>query len=298
LEVSSLKDTPIALGAQADVFAWEDGKVLKLFKEPDASIPGIDLTAHASELSANRVASALGLPVPAVIGGLVEVGGREGMIMERIDGPTMGQYLADHPKEDTRCASLLADLHLQMHQKEVPAEQRVDLDGVPSNSEVSGIPEHRLLLSLFLNLAKDLPADTRDAVLETLDQLPPGTALCHGDFHPGNVIMGPGGPVVIDWSGGVWGNSLADLARTWFLSHIGWWPGALWSRPHERDFWQAYFSRYKKLRPYPEDEFIKWQIVWTAAGIFTNNQSSPPALQFLLDLIHAGLKGETHPWMT
>lgn len=36
--------------------------------------------------------------------------------------------------------------------------------------------------------------------------------VAHGDFHPLNVLLGPEGPVVIDWSNGSEGDALADVA--------------------------------------------------------------------------------------
>ncbi|MCP4682435.1 MAG: aminoglycoside phosphotransferase family protein [Desulfobacterales bacterium] len=287
-----MNNSIIGFGGQSDVFEWKDGQVLKLFKKLGTSLPGTDITdAHAAELYSNQVAAALGLPVPAVSDGLIEVDGRNGMIMEHVDGPSMAEYLVAHPDEIYECARQMADLHLQIHQKVVPSSQRVNLDIFLSQKGIPSLLEDRFLISHFINMAKGLPAETKDGVLEILDQLPSGTALCHGDFHPGNVIMGPNGPVVIDWSGGVWGNTLADVARTWFLSRVGWSKARPWS-DELRDFWRGYSSRYRKLRPYKDDDLLKWQIVWTAAGIFTNNQSKPnPAFPFHLDFIHTGLKG-------
>jgi aminoglycoside phosphotransferase (APT) family kinase protein len=45
----------------------------------------------------------------------------------------------------------------------------------------------------------------------------PGTSLLHFDLHPGNVLLGPDGPVVIDWEGAVRGPAEADVAQTWIL---------------------------------------------------------------------------------
>ena len=39
-------------------------------------------------------------------------------------------------------------------------------------------------------------------------------ALCHGDFHPGNVLITPAGPVVIDWSSASRGDPFGDVAWT------------------------------------------------------------------------------------
>jgi tRNA A-37 threonylcarbamoyl transferase component Bud32 len=40
------------------------------------------------------------------------------------------------------------------------------------------------------------------------------SGVAHGDFHPLNIILGPSGPVVIDWSNGHEGGALADVAFT------------------------------------------------------------------------------------
>jgi aminoglycoside phosphotransferase (APT) family kinase protein len=44
--------------------------------------------------------------------------------------------------------------------------------------------------------------------------LPDGTTLCHGDFHPGNVLVTPRGLVVIDWSSASHGDPIGDVACT------------------------------------------------------------------------------------
>ena len=52
------------------------------------------------------------------------------------------------------------------------------------------------------------------ALVAALELLPDGarTHLCHGDLHPGNVIMAGEGPVIIDWfDAGVVGDHVADV---------------------------------------------------------------------------------------
>ena len=41
-----------------------------------------------------------------------------------------------------------------------------------------------------------------------------GDKLCHGDFHPGNVLLTEKGAVVIDWMTASICNPWADMART------------------------------------------------------------------------------------
>jgi len=45
----------------------------------------------------------------------------------------------------------------------------------------------------------------------------PGSAVLHLDFHPGNVILSPSGPMIIDWSNAARGDPAADVALTWIL---------------------------------------------------------------------------------
>lgn len=44
-----------------------------------------------------------------------------------------------------------------------------------------------------------------------------GPALLHLDLHPGNVLVGESGPVVIDWTNAAHGPAAADEAQTWLV---------------------------------------------------------------------------------
>jgi aminoglycoside phosphotransferase (APT) family kinase protein len=48
-----------------------------------------------------------------------------------------------------------------------------------------------------------------------------GPVILHLDLHPLNVILGPEGPVVIDWTNAGRGNGDADVALTWVLLLTG-----------------------------------------------------------------------------
>jgi aminoglycoside phosphotransferase (APT) family kinase protein len=187
--------TLLAKGATADVYAWGEGRVLKLFTERTPW--------HANEVSATRAAQEAGLPVPALIDGLIEVGQREGIVFERVDGPTMNEYLQDHPSQVEDCARQAAELQARIHSTEV--------------TELSPLIE---LLNWSIEQADPLEDATRNAVLDLLDGLPGGESLCHNDFYPNNIIVSPHGLVVIDWAIGTRCNPLADYARTWLISRM------------------------------------------------------------------------------
>jgi aminoglycoside phosphotransferase (APT) family kinase protein len=65
----------------------------------------------------------------------------------------------------------------------------------------------------------DLQAQIHRVPLEGLD-LPrrcAGEAILHLDLHPDNVILTPGGPMIIDWSNVAVGDPLADAMYSWMV---------------------------------------------------------------------------------
>lgn len=48
-----------------------------------------------------------------------------------------------------------------------------------------------------------------------------GNRLLHFDLHPLNVMIGPRGPVVIDWAGACRGDPTVDVALAWILMEAG-----------------------------------------------------------------------------
>lgn len=190
-------DEPIATGRTAEIFPWKEGQVLKLFRD------WCPVDWVTSEARLGCAVHASGLNVPAVRK-VVEVEGRHGIIYQRVDGPTMLQVFQKRPWRLVSSARLLAELHAGMHQK-----------------KVDGLPELEERLKSKIKSAKALPNDLRQAALDTLSRLPKGEQLCHGDFHPDNVVMTDNGPMIIDWPDAAQGHPLADVARTTLLICIG-----------------------------------------------------------------------------
>jgi aminoglycoside phosphotransferase (APT) family kinase protein len=80
----------------------------------------------------------------------------------------------------------------------------------------AGLPDLRQVLTARIHDA-GLPPPLRDFALRVLDRLPDGDRLCHGDFHPGNVLLGENRSAVIDWPNATRGVPEADHARTLLL---------------------------------------------------------------------------------
>lgn len=187
--------TVIGVGRTAEVIAWTPGKVLKLYYSwwP---LKNIEYEARIS-----RAVHAAGVSSPEV-GAVLEVEGRHGLVYERIDGPSMESLLWEEPPRLEELARSLARLHASMHTPAFPSlpSQRRKLEG----------QIERVSPALLDNTRKQ-------TVLHALKALPDGDRLCHGDFHPGNVLMLPGKPCIIDWENASAGSPLADVARTLLL---------------------------------------------------------------------------------
>src|SRR5207302_8957380 len=88
-------------GRQAEIFAWDDGRVLRLYRDAAAAGPWL-----AREQLALRTARAAGLPVPLAYEG-IELDGRPGLVMERVDGQDQLTALSAKPWNAFKIASTL-----------------------------------------------------------------------------------------------------------------------------------------------------------------------------------------------
>jgi aminoglycoside phosphotransferase (APT) family kinase protein len=132
------------------------------------------------------------------------------------------------------------------------------------------LPSLRDLVRRKIDIAADLPAELADFALKKLDALPEGDRLCHGDFHPGNLLLGRDGPAVIDWTDATRGDPAADLARTRLLLRQGAVPEhmpALIRGLHafgRGAFFRFYLRAYSRERPIDDDLVDRWEVVRVA----------------------------------
>jgi aminoglycoside phosphotransferase (APT) family kinase protein len=180
----------VGKGFCSDVYAWGDGRVLKLFHRPDS---------HARaqrEFAATCAVHAAGLPVPAAYD-VVEIDGRYGIVFERVNGVSLLGHVQAKPWAIFDAVRLMAELHARIHRATAPI----------------GLRSLRERLAEGID-ASDSPAEEKQAARDRLAALPDGTATCHGDLHPDNVLITPRGLVVIDWSSASRGDPLGDVACT------------------------------------------------------------------------------------
>jgi len=127
-----------------------------------------------------------------------------------------------------------------------------------------------------------LPLELRVALLNQLEQLPDGTALCHGDFHPENVLVGELGVYVIDWPNAMRGNPVADIARTTLLVLYSELPPDLPGRKEimqqREQFYQTYLEHYQTFSGLDSAQLQSWMPIVAAARLRDNIPAEEPRL--------------------
>jgi uncharacterized protein (TIGR02172 family) len=258
----------LAEGATAEVYAWEPGWILKLFRDW-APATWVDYEAGVA-----RAVHASGVPVPAV-GDVIETHGRRGILYERVDGPSLLRNLMVAPWKVSRIARMLADLHVNLH-----AQQ--------GNSD---LPSQRERFQYKIRKVPNLPEPLKEAVLRLLDTLPDGDRLCHNDFHPDNILMTSKGPVVIDWMDASRGNPHADVVRTSLMLQIGQPPhaGRITRRLiniARKQLHAGYLRHYCRRTQTNLQDLNRWMPVIAAVRLLENHDSEA---EQLLQMINAGV---------
>lgn len=241
---------PIAHGRTADIHSWDDQHVLKLFHT------WFELEDIEYEQKIARAVHASGVKSPAV-GEIVRVDGRNGLIYERVAGESMLAHLLRRPWNVFRYAHAFAQLHAHMH----------------NHSFEVDIPAQRTRLQNKVSQARALPASLKKSLLEKMHQLPDGNRVCHGDFHPDNILISHAHTTVIDWIDASRGNPLADVARTSviLLGVAGSTQArSPWMKSFVRAFHSKYLDQYFRLRPGGREEYCQWLPIVAGARLSEN----------------------------
>jgi hypothetical protein len=179
-------------GATAEVFAYGEGRVVKLSK------PGVERRAGEYEASQAQAVFESGAPCPAVFG-TVEIDGRFGIIYKRLLGESLLQRLVRGEITPEATGALIAEQQWRLHSGRFVANVS-SFDGW-------------LRFNLSRLEERGTPADVIKAARATAAVLPVDAILCHGDLHSDNIFMTEHGPVPIDWISALMAHPLIDVAR-------------------------------------------------------------------------------------
>jgi Ser/Thr protein kinase RdoA (MazF antagonist) len=186
--------TLLGTGKEAEVY--EHGElVLKLYR---STAPKSSAFREAATLAGIE---ALDLPAPKVHE-VRQYAGRWGLVMSRAPGLPFAQTMRDNPSLVPAVLDAMARLQLQLHQQRGRA-----------------LPSLKLRLGQDIERTPLLDEASKRRLLSGLTQLPDDDRLCHGDFHPWNVLGALERPMVIDWLDARSGSPLADVCRSCVLLH-------------------------------------------------------------------------------
>lgn len=185
----------IATGSRSRVFAYGRDAVVKV---PIAGVPEGWVRFEGNYTEAVHRA---GAPAPKFLG-VDELNGREVGVYERISGPSMWERLAERPSEASELGLVLADLHHELFRVPPPLT-------LPAQ-------QTRLVCKIL-----DASVDNEPVLRPLLERVrfakPSPVVLCHGDFHPKNILLSERGPIVVDWFDASRGSALIDIARSSLL---------------------------------------------------------------------------------
>lgn len=182
----------LGVGNTATIYEWSDGKVLKLFHE--------DYPTKTVEKEFSNALAIKNLDFPkAKAYEIVTCGDRVGIVYDRVPGVSLLDLILQGGDVEN-CAKVMADLHKKILQYEISA----------------GVPDYKEFLRFHVNVS-EISEGEKEWAIRLLEGLPEGDTLCHGDFHPGNILMNGEIPTVIDFMNVCRGDYLFDVARTVFL---------------------------------------------------------------------------------
>jgi aminoglycoside phosphotransferase (APT) family kinase protein len=102
--------------------------------------------------------------------------------------------------------------------------------------------------------------------------------LCHGDFHPLNIIMSEKGPFIIDWTNSRSFHPLADIALSATILKVAGFPEII-----QKDFHDSYLMRYLELSFYDYKSFLSWQIPLAIVRLNENKASEKTVILKLIN---------------
>lgn len=241
----------IGQGRTAEIFHWGEGKILKLFRR------GMPPKLVKYEYEKSSIINKKVNNTPKVYK-LVDEDERKGIVFQQIDGKTMMEILSSKPWEVFKQAKLMAELHKSI-------QINVDFK----------LPRYKDNLTYDISRTTLLSEDIKTNLSWYIQGLPDDNILCHGDFHPDNIIITEDKPIIIDWMTASKGSSLADIARTSIIFKYADVPVKTYLQKKainfiRKRFLAIYLKHYVKLTGADIKKIEKWELPIAAARLCEN----------------------------
>lgn len=261
----------IGKGKTAEVFECgvENEKVMKLFYS-EMPIEYIE-----KEYETSRIIHNLGIPTPYAEE-LIKWNNQWGIIYEKEVGKNFTREVSTKLWQLKKTAYFFAELQVSFHKK----------------STEKLIPQNKYLSS-HISRTSLLTSEEKSKVLYYLSTLPVDNKVCHGDFHPDNIIINDKKVAILDWMTGTSGNPCGDVAKTLLILKYSYLPEEMSKvtksilQTIRNWFANFYLHTYQKLTNKSLDEIEKWFLPVMTARLVEGIH--PSEKQFLLKMIRQQL---------
>ncbi|MDV2682786.1 aminoglycoside phosphotransferase family protein [Alkalihalophilus lindianensis] len=226
---------PFAKGNTAEIYLHQN-KIVKVFHDhlPDGE--------SSYEAKKQTYAHSCGLPVPEVYD-VSTINGRQAIIMEFVNGRTLGEMLLEDRGQAAHYMELAVDIQRVIHQ--------IVADSFESMA---------VKLRRKIEFAPQLNTKYKSALLQKLSMLTSKNHLCHGDFHLFNIMMTETNEVmIIDWVDSSAGDILADVYRTYLLY-----------TQYDQELAEMYLRIYCKKSGFTREEIMEWAPIIAGARLSEN----------------------------
>ncbi|MDF2686131.1 MAG: aminoglycoside phosphotransferase, partial [Clostridia bacterium] len=122
-----------------------------------------------------------------------------------------------------------------------------------------------------INLLSCIDEKLKDKLLNKLNNFTDDKKLCHGDFHPLNIIKQGETLHIIDWIDSASGNPEADICRTYLLFYL-----------YFNEMAEVYLNNYCKISQKCKEDILKWLPVISAARLKDNFTSETERLMNII----------------
>ncbi|MFD0771945.1 aminoglycoside phosphotransferase family protein [Bacillus sp. CGMCC 1.60114] len=229
----------IAMGNTAKIYLC-DNKIVKVFKKHFHN------TESLYEAKKQEYAYSCGLHVPKILE-VTEIKSRQAIIMKYVKGKTVGDLLINNMELAEHYINICVNIQQKMH------AVAVDSNLLEPMSEKL----HRQIESVH-----NLDEKQKDKLLRKLDSMVFEPRLCHGDFHPFNLIMSNDNVNIIDWVDSSSGDIRADVFRTYLLYS-----------QYSVELAEMYLRLYCKNTGLSKDEVFQWAPIIAGARLSENVSS-------------------------
>jgi len=171
----------------------------------------------------------LGLPVPKIYA--VETFLKQtAVLMDQVNGKSLYDLAMEDPARLEETLDTVVEMQIAMHKVSVGVFRPL-----------------KMVLGANIAASPGLTPDEKERLNAMLAKLPDGLAICHGDFHGGNILFDGKTYTIIDWAEVACGAPAGDACRTYLDYYMG-----------SKDIAGAYLTKYCAASGLSREEILAW----------------------------------------